>query len=401
MVAIFRSLEGESLEDYSIRLAQAWRIGQKGLDNGVIFLVFVDDRKMRIEVGYGLESKLTDALSSQILRQDVAPRFREGKIGDGIAAGLDRDRAGHRGHLQGGAAGPGSPRAGAEPLPDRAPLLRGERSLLHRDPRALRLARQAPGLDRRPARLGRPHHLSRRRLGRRWGWWRRRRRRRLRGRRRRLRRRRRERRLVMARHPKWVRALLSEDDLAAVTRAVAEAERHTSAEVRVHLDHSCEGDALQQAIKVFERLGMHKTAERNGVLVYISVTDRKLAVIGDKGIHERVGEAYWQGTGRRRPRADEAAAVARRPHPRARGSRQRAQPPLSAPTRRQERALRRREPRSPIRAHQRPGVEKGPDARRRPKAAGEAYSCLSQPSPRGSALSSNCHEPAAEGAPDM
>ena len=99
----------------------------------------------------------------------------------------------------------------------------------------------------------------------------------------------------MARHPRWVRALLSDDDLAAIADAIAEAERHTSAEVRVHLDHSCEGDALQRAIKVFERLGMHRTADRNGVLVYISVTDRKLAVIGDKGIHERVGEAYWQG----------------------------------------------------------------------------------------------------------
>ena len=98
----------------------------------------------------------------------------------------------------------------------------------------------------------------------------------------------------MTRHPKWVRALLSDDDLEAVARAVVEAESHTSAEVRVHLDHSCKGDALQQAITVFERLGMHRTAERNGVLVYISVTDRKLAVIGDKGIHERVGEAYWQ-----------------------------------------------------------------------------------------------------------
>ena len=89
VVAMFRSLQGESLEDYSIRLAQAWRVGQKSLDNGVVFLVFIDDRKMRLEVGYGLESKLTDALSSQILRQVVAPRFREGKIAAGIAAGLD------------------------------------------------------------------------------------------------------------------------------------------------------------------------------------------------------------------------------------------------------------------------------------------------------------------------
>ena len=99
----------------------------------------------------------------------------------------------------------------------------------------------------------------------------------------------------MARHPKWVRALLSEEDLEAIARAVAQAEGSTSAEIRVHLDHGCPGDALQQAIKVFERLGMHKTAARNGVLVYISVTDRKLAIIGDTGIHERVGEAYWQG----------------------------------------------------------------------------------------------------------
>jgi uncharacterized protein len=89
VVAIFRSLQGENLEDYSIRLAQRWRVGQKGLDNGVVFLVFLDDRKMRIEVGYGLEANLTDAVSSSILRDVVAPRFREGRLADGIAAGLD------------------------------------------------------------------------------------------------------------------------------------------------------------------------------------------------------------------------------------------------------------------------------------------------------------------------
>jgi uncharacterized protein len=89
VVAIFRSLEGESLEDFSIRLAQAWRIGQKGLDNGVIFLVFLDDRKMRIEVGYGLEATLTDAIAGSIIRDVVAPRFREGRIADGVSAGVD------------------------------------------------------------------------------------------------------------------------------------------------------------------------------------------------------------------------------------------------------------------------------------------------------------------------
>ncbi len=89
VVAIFPSLDGESLEDFSIRLAQAWRVGRKSLDNGVIFLVFLNDKKMRIEVGYGLEGNLTDAVSSSILRDVVAPRFREGRVADGIGAGLD------------------------------------------------------------------------------------------------------------------------------------------------------------------------------------------------------------------------------------------------------------------------------------------------------------------------
>lgn len=89
MVAVFRSLRGEGLEDYSVRLAQAWRIGQKGLDNGVVFLVFLDDRKMRIEVGYGLEATLTDAIAASIIREVVAPRFREGRLADGIDAGIE------------------------------------------------------------------------------------------------------------------------------------------------------------------------------------------------------------------------------------------------------------------------------------------------------------------------
>jgi uncharacterized protein len=110
VVAIFRSLEGESLEDFSIRLAQAWRIGQKGLDNGAILLVFLDDRKMRIEVGYGLEPTLTDAIASSIIRDVIAPRFREGRIADGIGAGLDAIDQAIAGTYQRPAPGP---RAGA------------------------------------------------------------------------------------------------------------------------------------------------------------------------------------------------------------------------------------------------------------------------------------------------
>ncbi|HET7875066.1 MAG TPA: TPM domain-containing protein [Methylomirabilota bacterium] len=84
VVAIFRSLEGESLEDYSVRLAERWRIGQKGLDNGVILLVFVQDRQIRLEVGYGLESVITDAVASRIIREVIAPQFRNGRHAAGL-----------------------------------------------------------------------------------------------------------------------------------------------------------------------------------------------------------------------------------------------------------------------------------------------------------------------------
>jgi uncharacterized membrane protein len=98
----------------------------------------------------------------------------------------------------------------------------------------------------------------------------------------------------MTRHPRWVLSFLSAADLDAVAAAIAAAEAGTSAEIRVHLEASCSGDAVARAVEVFERLGMQRTAEGHGVLVYVSIEDHKLAVIGDRGIHERVGQAYWE-----------------------------------------------------------------------------------------------------------
>jgi len=82
------SLEGEPLEEFSHRVATTWKLGQKGTDNGVLVLVVPGDRKVRIEVGYGLEGTLTDAKSSRIIREEMAPRFRDGDFPGGIAAGL-------------------------------------------------------------------------------------------------------------------------------------------------------------------------------------------------------------------------------------------------------------------------------------------------------------------------
>jgi uncharacterized protein len=95
VVATLDSLEGYEISDYGYRLGRAWALGQDGngeteKDNGAILIVAPNERKMRIEVGYGLEPVLTDGLSSTIIRNDITPRFKEGDFVGGINAGVDR-----------------------------------------------------------------------------------------------------------------------------------------------------------------------------------------------------------------------------------------------------------------------------------------------------------------------
>jgi uncharacterized protein len=82
------SLEGDSLEDFSIRVVEKWQIGQKGKDNGALLLVSKNDRKIRIEVGYGLEGKLTDLVSGRIVRNIIVPQFKMGRYDQGIIDGV-------------------------------------------------------------------------------------------------------------------------------------------------------------------------------------------------------------------------------------------------------------------------------------------------------------------------
>jgi uncharacterized protein len=82
------SLEGDTIEDFGIRVAEAWKIGQKGKDNGAIFIVSKADRKMRIEVGRGLEGKLTDLMAGRIVDLVVKPRFKRGDFDGGFTAGV-------------------------------------------------------------------------------------------------------------------------------------------------------------------------------------------------------------------------------------------------------------------------------------------------------------------------
>jgi uncharacterized protein len=88
-VLILPSLDGEPLEEFSHRVATTWKLGRKGTDNGILLLVALKERKLRIEVGYGLEGTLTDLRPARIIRHEIVPRFKEGNIPAGVRAGTD------------------------------------------------------------------------------------------------------------------------------------------------------------------------------------------------------------------------------------------------------------------------------------------------------------------------
>ncbi len=88
VVLTIDSLRGDSLEDFSLRVVEDWKIGRQDLDNGVLLLVARDDRKIRIEVGYGLEGKLTDMTAGRIIRNVISPKFKQGDFNQGIIDGV-------------------------------------------------------------------------------------------------------------------------------------------------------------------------------------------------------------------------------------------------------------------------------------------------------------------------
>jgi len=86
---IVPTTDGESLEDFGIRVADAWKLGRASVDDGAIFIIAKDDHRMRIEVGYGLEGAIPDAIAKRIIEEQVSPNFRQGDYYAGISAGLD------------------------------------------------------------------------------------------------------------------------------------------------------------------------------------------------------------------------------------------------------------------------------------------------------------------------
>lgn len=83
------SIENEVIEDFTIRAVERWKVGQKKYDNGLVLFVFVKEKKVRVEVGYGLEGSITDAVSSRVIREQIAPHFQKGDYAAGLNAAAD------------------------------------------------------------------------------------------------------------------------------------------------------------------------------------------------------------------------------------------------------------------------------------------------------------------------
>ncbi|MFI5135364.1 MAG: TPM domain-containing protein [Chitinophagales bacterium] len=85
----------------------------------------------------------------------------------------------------------------------------------------------------------------------------------------------------------------SEEDKKEISAAITKAEEHTRGEIRVFVEKKCKGDVMKRAVKIFHQLKMHKTQHRTGVLIYVAHDDHQLAIIGDKSIHEKVQQEFW------------------------------------------------------------------------------------------------------------
>ncbi|TAL00419.1 MAG: hypothetical protein EPO07_09675 [Verrucomicrobia bacterium] len=101
LVAIFPKMQSSSsIEDYTVRVAQAWKVGQKDKNNGAVLFVFIQDRKMYLQVGYGLEGALPDAVCKRIIEDEIKPHFKSGDFNGGVTAGVNAILAATKGEYK-------------------------------------------------------------------------------------------------------------------------------------------------------------------------------------------------------------------------------------------------------------------------------------------------------------
>ena len=102
IVAVFPKMQSDSsIEDYTVRVARSWQVGQKDKNNGAVLFVFIQDHKMFLQVGYGLEGVLPDALSKRIIDEQISPRFKAGDFDGGLTAGVQSLLAATKGEYKG------------------------------------------------------------------------------------------------------------------------------------------------------------------------------------------------------------------------------------------------------------------------------------------------------------
>ncbi len=92
----------------------------------------------------------------------------------------------------------------------------------------------------------------------------------------------------------FLKSFLTENEKRKIVAAIRQAEEKTSGEIRLYIESKCQEEPLQRAYQVFQELEMNQTAQRNGILIYIALEDRKLAIYGDEGIHRKVGDNFWK-----------------------------------------------------------------------------------------------------------
>ena len=288
-IAIFSKIpENTYIEDFAVKLYDKWKPGLAEEDNGVLILLFIDDREMRIEVGYGLEDVITDAQAGAVIRNQMVPQFRNGDYYGGLKAALNVLIPAAEGKYQ---------------IP-----IENENKERKQTPFVFYIIlfiiiifisrifsrRRYTGYGSKGRYGGGPIIFGGFGGGRSGGGFgggggfsggfggmsggggasgR----------------------LVIGKESEMgVANFFNKNGKEKIIAAIKDAEHQTSGEIRVHLESSCKGDALERAVRVFEKLKMHETVLRNGTLIYLAVKDQKFAIFGDEGINTIVPDNFWQ-----------------------------------------------------------------------------------------------------------